>query len=369
MLGGRTESASVRRLSSVDRLRRCARRRRGLFLAVAGTAVAVLVVAANQPRDESASSSRAAAAAGHLHRSGPSPAPRLRLIHEAVHFVDRTPVPAGAPPVAAASGILVDVDDDTVLWARDPHVPRPPASTTKVLTALVALENLTPDRQVTVTAEALHQAGDETTMGLQAGMRLRVDELLAGMFTVSANDAATALAADTVGLARFVAGMNDEVRALGLADSHFTSPVGLDDPAQRASAYDLAAITAVAVEHFPLLLRIASQPSIELAASDGHPAFHLPNLNRLLRLYPAAVGVKPGWTGDAGPCLVAMAVRDGHRLLAVLLDDPELYTDARALLDWGFVVEGLPSVLPTPTSAPPPPRPAPAAAPSRPARP
>jgi D-alanyl-D-alanine carboxypeptidase (penicillin-binding protein 5/6) len=224
-----------------------------------------------------------------------------------------------------------------------------PASTTKVLTSLVALENFAADRVVTITPDALHQAGDETKMGLVSGNRMTVQELLEGMLLVSGNDAADAMAVDTVGMDPFVDAMNRQLEALGLHDSHFVTPVGLDDPAQKASAYDLAVVATADVTSFPLFRQIVAQTEITLPASPDHQEFDLGNINRLLHLYPAATGIKPGWTGDAGGCLVGMAERNGHRLISVLLGASRVYTDSRDLLDWGFVQEGLPSLLPPPT--------------------
>jgi serine-type D-Ala-D-Ala carboxypeptidase (penicillin-binding protein 5/6) len=149
-----------------------------------------------------------------------------------------------------------------------------------------------------------------------------------------------------------VGAMNAQVAALGLHDSHFTTPVGLQDPAQFSSAYDLAAISAAAVRRFPLFRDIVATRTADLAATSGHPEFFLQSINALLSMYPAAVGIKPGWTADAGYCEVGMAVRDGHRLISVLLDAPYDFSQSRHLLDWGFVQEGLPSTLPTPTPQP-----------------
>lgn len=323
--------------------------------AVAAAVVAIVVVIANQPSSTSAAHPQAAPAAA---RSGggatdvitptPTPVPVLNLLHQRVAFTDDSAQHAGAPSVKASSGILVDVTTGTILWERDPHAARPPASTTKVLSTMVALENFAPDRVVSITADALHQAGDETVMGLQPGQQLTVQELLDGMLTVSANDAATAMAVDTVGMDVFVNTMNRQLAALGLHDSHFVTPVGLDDPQQYASAYDLAAIASLDVAEFPVFRQIVSQTEIDLPPTAQHPAFYLGNLNRLLRIYPAADGIKPGYTGDAGACLIGMAERDGHRLISVVMNAPELYTDSRDLLDWGFVQLGMPSLLPTP---------------------
>jgi D-alanyl-D-alanine carboxypeptidase (penicillin-binding protein 5/6) len=275
----------------------------------------------------------------------------MSLLVDSTSFHDG-PAPARPPVIPAAGGILVDLDSGAILWQHDAHAQLPPASTTKILTALVALENFGPTQVVTVTPASLHQAWDETRMGIAAGQRYTVDELVTGMLMVSGNDAATAIAQDTVGLERFVAAMNAQAAALGLHDSHFTSPVGLQDAQHHTSAYDLAVISAAAIRHFPLFAHIVGMHYAKLSASPAHPEFDLSSINQLLSLYPYAVGIKPGWTGDAGNCLVGMAVRAGHRLISVLLNAPYDFRQSRALLDWGFTQEGLPSTLPTPTPTP-----------------
>jgi D-alanyl-D-alanine carboxypeptidase len=107
---------------------------------------------------------------------------------------------------------------------------------------------------------------------------------------------------------------------------------------------------------FPQFQKLVATTDLQLPAGPGHPGFALHNLNRLLSLYPPTVGVKPGYTGNAGACLVAEAVRDGHRMMGVLLGAPHLYSDMRSLLDWGFTQRGLPAtVTPVPAPAPAPP--------------
>jgi D-alanyl-D-alanine carboxypeptidase (penicillin-binding protein 5/6) len=262
------------------------------------------------------------------------------------------------PAIVAAGGILVDVDTGTVIWDRAPHVARPPASTAKILSTMVALQNLPLDQVVTITQEALGQESDETRLGMHPGDRFTVRELLQSMMLVSANDAAKAIAVDTIGMPRFVAGMNEQVAALNLHDSHFTTTVGLDDDQQLASPYDLAVIAAAAYDGFPLFRELASTRLMQLPASDMHPHHELRNLDRLLEIYPPAVGIKPGFTYAAGPCLVSMAIRDGHRLVGVLMNAPNMYVQMRTLLDWGFTREGLAALVPAPPppSAPPAPQ-------------
>ncbi len=272
----------------------------------------------------------------------PPPAGGLRVVTDPVSFRDDSGAHSGAPALQDATGILVDVDSRTILWENRPHQSMPPASTAKVVSSMVALTNFAPTKTVTITPEALGQASDETVMGIGAGETYTVEELLSGMLTVSANDAATAMAVDTVGMDDFVAAMNAQIQALGLHDSHFTTSVGLDDPQQYASAYDLAAVAMEDMARYPVFGNIVWRQSVNLPQTATHPKFYLPNLNRLLEFYPAAIGVKPGYTGNAGPCLVGEAVRGGHHLIAVVMNDPVLYTDEVQLFDWGFEQYGLP---------------------------
>jgi D-alanyl-D-alanine carboxypeptidase len=262
-------------------------------------------------------------------------------------------MPAAAPPIRPRAGILVDMDTGEILWERQPDLELAPASLTKVLTSLVALENFSPDQAVTVTPDALGQSSADTLMGLKPGQTLTVEQLLDGMLLPSGDDAASAIAMDTVGMARFVAAMNAQVAALGLTESHFTATAGLDDPGLYSSAHDLAVIADYTYQQFPLFDQIVATRAINLPAGIEHAAFHLHNLDSLLGAYPAAVGIKPGWTGNAGACLIGMAVRDGHHLLAVVLSGNYPARLESRLFDWGFQLDGLPPLLPpSPTPKP-----------------
>ena len=277
------------------------------------------------------------------------PVSGLRVIHEKVTF---TPAPVAAtvpmPPINAASGILVDIDSGQILWQQNAHTPLPPASTTKVMTALVILNNFSPAQNITITPSALGQASDESKMGLLPGETLSVEQLLQGMLLVSANDAATTLAVDTVGMPRFLEAMNAQEQALGLTDSHFATPVGLDTPGHAISAYDLATIADVDYNNFPEFRQIVGSQDVEIPATSAHHAFSLWNINQLVYTYPGAVGIKPGYTGNAGYCIVAMAERNGHRLVLVLMNAPYMYHQAGPIFDWGFAVDGSKPVVTTP---------------------
>jgi D-alanyl-D-alanine carboxypeptidase (penicillin-binding protein 5/6) len=315
--------------------------RLALVALAAGTAVSALATAVHLP-----AAPRAAAA------TRPQPVPSaapwfdLQVARGDLSFWTPSVMPAGAPPIRARAGILVDLDTGEILWARQPDLGLPPASLTKVLTALVALENFNPEASVTITPDALGQAPDDTVMGLKAGETLTVTELLDGMLLPSGDDAASAMAADTVGTPRFVAAMNAQVAALGLHDSLFSATAGLDDPDLYASAYDLAVIAAFTYDRFPLFDQIVTTRAITIPANAEHPVFLLHNLDALLREYPASVGIKPGWTGNAGACLIGMAVRGGHRLIAVILNGNYPARLEGRLFDWGFSLEGLAPLLP-----------------------
>jgi serine-type D-Ala-D-Ala carboxypeptidase (penicillin-binding protein 5/6) len=278
----------------------------------------------------------------------------LRPLREPIRFEDATARFRGAPAMLASSGILVDIDTNQVLWSLTPHDQRAPASTAKMIASIVAMENFPPNQVVVVQPQATAVLSVETRMGLVPGERLTVRELLSGMLTVSANDAALAIPYGTVGMPQYVAAMNEEVDALGLSDSHFTGPVGFpDDPRMVSSAYDLAAIATAAYRNYPLFRELTSSHDIYLPASPNHHEYKLHNINRLMDIYPAAIGTKSGFTDIAGPCLVSMAVRDNHHIVAVLLNAPKMFDQSRTLLEWGFTREGLPAMYPPlPTTAP-----------------
>jgi D-alanyl-D-alanine carboxypeptidase (penicillin-binding protein 5/6) len=245
--------------------------------------------------------------------------------------------PAPRPPaIKARSAILVDVDSGRTLFQLDPHGRHAPASLTKVVTALVALDHLRLDDLVSVPVSINQLPWDSTRMGLRAGERLTVRELLYGLFLNSGNDAAITLSEAAMPRAAFIALMNARAAALGMADTHFVNPIGLDDPGHYTSAADLAIASTELVRRFPEVAAMAAVLNLTLAATTTHHAYALYNLNELLRKYPGATGLKTGWTGRAGGCLIATATRDGRHLMVVVLASPRIFDEAAALLDYGF---------------------------------
>jgi D-alanyl-D-alanine carboxypeptidase len=249
--------------------------------------------------------------------------PPLRLYPEHVAAIRALDKP---PQVSARAALMVDADSGEVLYSKSQQAPLPPASTVKVMTALLALQNGGLQDRVTVSATAANTEGSR--MGLAAGESLSVEELLYGLLLPSGNDAAVALAEHVSGSEEaFVEQMNVRAEALGLTQTHFTSAHGLDDPAQTISAADLITLTQAALA-YPEFAEIVAKASADVA---GHA---LTNTNELLASYPGADGIKTGTTDEAGECLAASVTRDGHRVLLALLGSTDRYGDARALLDY-----------------------------------
>jgi D-alanyl-D-alanine carboxypeptidase (penicillin-binding protein 5/6) len=240
------------------------------------------------------------------------------------------------PVIKARAAIVIDLDSGLPLFQLDPHGRHAPASLTKVVTALVALDYLRLDQLVTVPASINTLPWDSTRMGLRVGERLTVRELLYGLFLNSGNDAAITLSEAAMPRSAFMAQMNARAAALGMADTHLVNPIGLDDPAHYTSAADLARVTVALSKRFPEVVAMAATPSLTLPATATHHAYRLYNLNDLIRKYPGATGLKTGWTGRAGGCLIATATRDGRHILVVVMGSPRVFDEAATLLDYGF---------------------------------
>jgi serine-type D-Ala-D-Ala carboxypeptidase (penicillin-binding protein 5/6) len=251
--------------------------------------------------------------------------------------------PAGAqappgPAYPAKAWILVDAGSGRVLDAYDEHEALPPASTTKLVTALVATEKLAPEATVTVSADAAAQPA--MRIGMVAGQQWPLESAMRSLMMVSANDAAYALAQAASGsLAAFADDMTAAAVRYGMVDSRFADPAGFDDAGacgggNRVSAYDLA-IAARNVLAVPDLMAMAGTAKWSFDGPDGH-GHVLYNHNKLLGRYPGATGLKTGYTALAGHTYVGTATRDGRTMIAVVLNGDDFYTIASKLLDKGF---------------------------------
>lgn len=238
------------------------------------------------------------------------------------------PISAAAVDVSAKSAILYEASTGKILYQKDIHTQRDIASTTKIMTALVTIENARLDEVVTVKASCTGIEG--TSMYLKPGEKLTVNTLLHGLMLQSGNDAAVTLA-DHVGgsVDKFVSMMNAEAQRLGLSNTRFQNPNGLTAQGHYSSALDMAKLAAYAMGK-PEFRAIVSAQKYQ---AEGR---YLSNHNRLLRMMDEVDGVKTGFTKAAGRCLVSSAVKDGMRLVAVTLADPNDWDDHIALYHYGF---------------------------------
>ncbi len=243
-----------------------------------------------------------------------------------------------APTIAAAAGLLVDPSTGQILYEKEGATPRPIASLTKVMTALLTMESLPMDEVVRVDERAVFDRDDygaSSTLGLRAGERITVRDLLYGLLLSSANDAAVALAIAVDGSeAAFVKHMNARAHALRMRQTQFFSSNGLDDRG-HSTPRDLVRLMQAA-EQDEAFGRITATRVHRIPAPNGHVRV-IQNRNALLWLYPGTDGAKTGMTARAGACVIATAQRDGRQLLAIVLDAPrEAFSAAASLLNYGF---------------------------------
>jgi D-alanyl-D-alanine carboxypeptidase (penicillin-binding protein 5/6) len=235
------------------------------------------------------------------------------------------------PNVAAAYLVRIDHRE---FGSHRANLRLPPASLTKIMTALLALELGQLQNTVTVSPRAAAETG--TRLGLRAGEQFRAADLLAATLLQSANDACHALAEHLAGSERaFVARMNRRAVELGLSDTHFANACGHDDPLHYSSAHDLARLAEAALAQ-PVFADLTARVEASITTRDGRRSFHLVNKNELVGRYPGAIGVKSGYTPQAGKCLVAYARRDKTVVMAVLLNAPDRWWTAVAMLDRAF---------------------------------
>ena len=233
-----------------------------------------------------------------------------------------------APDLSARSAILIDGSSGETLFEKDADRRSLIASTTKIMTGLLVAEQCDPDAPVTVPAEAAGVEG--SSLYLKEGETLTVRDLLYGLMLRSGNDAAVALAIHLDGsVAQFVRRMNARAYEIGLTDTHYANPHGLDSEENYSTARDLAKLSAEAMKN-PAFRQVVSTETYSFG--DRRAVNH----NKLLRRYDGAVGVKTGFTKAAGRILVSAAERDGVRLIAVTIHAPDDWNDHEKLLDYGF---------------------------------
>lgn len=236
--------------------------------------------------------------------------------------------------VSAESAVLMCADNGEILFSRNADRQLSMASTTKIMTSLIALESATPDKEITVTKEMVSVEG--TSMGLMPGDRVSISELVYGMLLQSGNDAANTVAY-VIGGSRdgFAKLMNDRAREIGMDNTNFVTASGLDDDNHYSTAYDMALLAAECIKN-PEFAEICRQKTAKLTYGNPPYARTLTNHNKLLWKYSDSIGIKTGFTKKSGRCLVSAAERNGVTLIAVTLNAPDDWNDHISMFEYGF---------------------------------
>lgn len=238
--------------------------------------------------------------------------------------------------ISASSAVLLVSGSNEVLFEKSAYEKRPMASTTKIMSSIIAIESGRLDEEITVTQEMTAVEG--TSMGLLPNDRVSVSELVYGMLLSSGNDAANATAITIAGSTdAFVSMMNDKAKQIGMFSTHFATPSGLDANDHYSTAYDMALLGSYAIENEQFLEICSSSSAV---VDYGNPPYkrRLTNHNKLLKIYDGAIGIKTGFTKKSGRCLVSAAERDGITLICVTLNDADDWNDHKKLLDYGFSI-------------------------------
>jgi D-alanyl-D-alanine carboxypeptidase (penicillin-binding protein 5/6) len=236
-------------------------------------------------------------------------------------------------PGFAASAYLLKIQG-RILWARSPDRELAPASLTKIMTALLAVRRSRLDDPAVVSRDAARETG--TRLGLKQGEEMYTGFLLAATLLRSANDACHALADHVAGSEKaFVSLMNGEARTLGMEHTRFRNACGHDQPGHYSTARDLSLLAEEALRE-PVFSDLVATVRLDISTKGGKRVFPLENKNELVGRYPGAAGVKTGFTDKAGKCVIALAERDGVRVLLVVLNAPDRWWGATDLLDAAF---------------------------------
>ena len=250
----------------------------------------------------------------------------------------------GPESISAASAILIEPVSGRIIFEHNSREVRPMASTTKIMTAVIAMDLAAPEDVVNVKSDSVKIEG--SSLYLDEGEQLTLTDLLHGLLLRSGNDAAAAIGSHVAGdVVQFVSLMNNRAWELGMFNSSFTNPHGLDDDEHYSSAYDMA-LLGVELLKRPLLREICiTEEYVSRELTTGKVRLFRNN-NKLLARDPRSIGIKIGWTDNAGRCLVAAAQVEDMELIAVVMDAPDLYTDVSKLFDYGFAELSMQVLIP-----------------------
>ncbi len=239
--------------------------------------------------------------------------------------------------IQAKEGIVVDAESGKVLYEKDAHAPLPPASITKILTGTIALETYDMNQKLTVSQHAADM--EAYNMSTRAGEKLKVEDIMHGLFMISANDAAVILAEGIDGNEKtFMNLMNEKIKLLGLKNTTFKNPSGLDEPGHVSSAYDMAKITYYAVKAHPEILKyMGDKNEYSIPKTDENDAHYWPgHVSLTMRTYPEMLGAKTGFTDNARNTFIGVAQKNGHKFIFVFMGSDRGNEDAHALLSFGL---------------------------------
>ncbi len=258
----------------------------------------------------------------------------LLLLCLLLFFIPSIVLAESGPDLTATSALLMDYTTGKVLYQKNAHEKRPPASTTKIVTAIIAIEqgNL---HQTIITSNKASKA-DGSSIWLASGEEHSLNDLLYGVLLSSGNDASIAVAEAIAGSeSKFAALMNEKAKKIGAKDTNFVNCNGLPEKNHYSTAYDLAVITRYALHNSVFTEIVRTKKKI--ISWPGHEWDRVMyNHNKLLWRYEYADGVKTGFTKQAGRCLVSSATKNGHRLIAVVLKSKDMYSDSKELFEYGF---------------------------------
>lgn len=245
------------------------------------------------------------------------------------------------PDISAKGALAINLDSDDVYFAKDAIRKLPMASITKIMTAILVLENNKLDDIFTVSEKAA--ATGENSMGVLAGEKYTVNELLWGLFLHSGNDAAETIAENVAGSRQaFIDQMNKRASELGAENTHFTNPSGLEgDGAMYTTAQDLAILSKYLVTNYPQVLDIAKTIDHTIPVTANHHRIDLVGQIDLIRTYPGAIGLKTGFTDEAGRCIITITENNGQRMMVIVLGSVDRRVDAVKLLDYSYNILGM----------------------------
>lgn len=236
------------------------------------------------------------------------------------------------PIISAQGAVAIDLDSETTLYEKNPDIPMLPASTVKIVTALVAMEQLPMSQIVRVNGTQV----EGQKMNLVTGEELTIRDLIQGLLVFSANDAGEVIAESYPGgREEFVKAMNVKAEQLGLKNTRFTNPTGLDGINQFTTANDLIRVSRYAMQD-PVFAEIVGKKSIEIQSIDGTIVHRLTSTNQLLDRVDGVLGIKTGWTESAQENLVVYVERDGRRIMLALLGSQDRFGEAEKLIEWIF---------------------------------